>query len=287
MAFIGRKTLKSERARTRNIDLFFERVAQVLLLSYMLIVVIAWLSYRPALQVQSVAIEGVHGIDQSAVDTIVTEPLSWRFFARVNRNNMFFYPRALVLRELQALDTRVANVKLTFDGTHRLHVTLQEFSPALLYCIQGDTSPVGVDASSSKDTPNDCYFADDRGYVFAPAPTWSGYPFFTIIASSTEQGTSSPLGKFAFDQGEYAHLKAFFAMLEGINIHPRTITMLGGNDFRIATGHPWDILWTSVKDPKVSADNLALMLHSLGKDPSKEADLRVVDLRFGNKIFYK
>jgi hypothetical protein len=63
--------------------------------------------------------------------------------------------------------------------------------------------------------------------------------------------------------------------------------MLGGNDFRVSTGHAWDILWTSVKDPQVSVDNLALMLRSLEQDPSKEADLRVVDLRFGNKIFYK
>jgi len=64
----------------------------------------------------------VHGVDQRAVIALVTEPLSWRFVARVNRNNMFFYPRALVLRELKALDPRVANVKLAFDGRHRLHV---------------------------------------------------------------------------------------------------------------------------------------------------------------------
>jgi hypothetical protein len=287
MVFIGRKTLKSERARTRHIDLFFERVAQVLLLSYMLFVVIAWISYRPALQVQSVAIEGVHGIDRSAVDTIVTEPLSWRFFSRVNRNNMFFYPRAQVLHRLEALDPRVANVKLRFDGARRLHVTLEEFSPSLLYCIQGGTPFDSAIASSSPDALGDCYFADARGYVFAAAPTWSGYPFFTIVASSTEQASSSPLGTFVLDQDEYVRLKSFFALLSEINIHPRIITMLGGNDFRVSTGHAWDILWTSVKDPQVSVDNLALMLRSLEQDPSKEADLRVVDLRFGNKIFYK
>jgi len=92
------------------------------------------------------------------------------------------------------------------------------------------------------------------------APTWSGYPFLTIVASSTEQPASSPLGKFALDSSEYAHLKAFFTVLEGINIHPRIITMLGGGDFRLNTGYPWDILWASGKDPEASADNLALML---------------------------
>ncbi len=83
------------------------------------------------------------------------------------------------------------------------------------------------------------------------------------------------------------HLKNFFAVLEGIDIHPRIITLLGGSDSRMSTGHPWDIIWTSGKDPQVSADNLALMLRSLDQDPAKEKDLRVVDLRFGNKIFYK
>lgn len=284
MAFIGRKTLKSERARTRQIDIHFERAAQVLLLSYMLFVVIAWLSYRPLLQVESVAIEGVLSADRSAVSAIVTEPLSWRFVARINRNNMFFYPRAQVLRELRALDPRVADVQLAFDGTQQLRVTIQEFSPSLLYCMQADTA---LTASGTPDMLRDCYFADERGYVFASAPTWSGYPFLTIVASSTEIATTSPLRTFALDEGEYARLKAFFSVLEGINVYPRVITILGGNDFLLSTGHPWDILWTSMKDPNVSVDNLALMLRSLDQDPSKEADLHTVDLRFGNKIFYK
>lgn len=284
---IGRKTLKSERARTRHIDLFFERVAQVLLLSYMLFVVIAWLSFRPALQVQSVTIEGVHGIDQSAVSALVNEPLSWKFISRVNRNNMFFYPRAYVLHELQSLDPRVANVKLAFEGAHHLSVTIREYMPSLLYCLQGASETALVIASSTLEAVSDCYFADEHGYIYAHAPTWSGYPFLTIVASSSEQSTTSPLGKFALDQGQYAHLKEFFVVLAGMDIHPHTITMLGGNDFRISTGHPWDIIWTSGKDPEASANNLALMLRSLGKDPAKESDLRVVDLRFGNKIFYK
>jgi hypothetical protein len=181
---IGRKTLKSERARTRHIDIFFERVAQVLLLSYLLFVVIAWLSYRPLFQVESVVLEGVRGIDQSAVSAIITEPLSWRIVSRVNRNNMFFYPRGLVLRELMALDPRVADAKLTFDGARRLRITLREYIPSLLYCIKGEPSPVS--GSSTPDAFDDCYFADERGYVFTPAPTWSGYPFLTIVASSTE-----------------------------------------------------------------------------------------------------
>ncbi len=284
MVFIGRKTLKSSRARTRRIDIFFEHTAHVFLLSCALFLGLAWLSYRPALQIASVAIDGVHSVDQSAVNELVAHPLAQRVLYRINRNNMFFYPSTQVFRELMALDPRVANVKLVFEGRHRLHVTLEEFTPALLYCVHGGTALVPTSASTTPDLLRECYFADARGYVFASAPTWSGYPFLTIIASSAE---TSPLRKFALEASEYAKLKAFFVVLEQTNIHPHTVTILSDGDFRISSEHPWDILWASGKDPEASANNLALVLHSLQQEPSKEADVRIIDLRFGNKIFYK
>lgn len=285
---IGRKTLKSERARMRRIDLFFERVAHVFLLSYALFLMIAWISYRPSIQIEHIAIEGVHSVDQSAVSVLVTNPLAERILSRINRNNIFFYPSARVLHEISVLDPRISNAKITFNGTHQLHVTLEEFTPALLYCTKSEASSSVSLASSTTPIHGECYFADERGYVFAPAPTWSGYPFLTIIASSTEHsGTSSPLRTFALKESEYAQLKTFFIVLERMNIHPRTITMLGGGDFRISTEHPWDILWASGKDLEVSANNLALMLRSLKEEPTKETNVHIIDLRFGNKIFYK
>lgn len=281
---IGRKTLKSSRARTRRIDIFFERVAHVFLLSCALFLMIAWISFRPSIQIKHVVIEGVRSVDPSVVNGVVTDPLAEQILSRINRNNMFFYPSAQVLRDIRALDPRISNAKITFNGRHQLHVTLEEFTPALLYCREGGATHVPMDASTTPDILRECYFADERGYVFALAPTWSGYPFLTIVASSTD---SSPLRKFALEESAYAQLKAFSAVLERMNIHPRMITILGGSDFRISTEHPWDILWASGKDPEVSANNLALVLRSLEQEPSKEADVRIIDLRFGNKIFYK
>ena len=302
MAFIGRKTLKSERARTRHIDLFFERVAYTLLLSYTLFVIISILSYDPSLQMKSITVEGVRGADRAAVDTIAQDALSWRFFSRVDRNNIFFYPRSSVRHAIIALDPRIKQATLTFDSLHRLRITIEEYTPSLLYCgaagsdervaalVVGSTTQMAGDAVPR--TFTDCYFADERGYVFAKAPEWSGYPYITVVASSSsdtegEQTSFAPLRTFALPREEYQRVRTFLNVLTHIDLYPRALTVIGEHDFRISTALPWDILWSSDKDPQKSADNLALVLNSLAADKASAASLKMIDLRFGNKIFYK
>lgn len=295
---IGRKTLTSERARTRRIDIFFERLGQGILVLYGVFIFTVWLADRPGLQIHSLVIEGTHAVDHNAVALIATDALSKQFLSRVDRNNMFFYPRGSVLSAIIALDPRVADAQLRFDSRHNLRVLIQEFSPALLYCGHAappSLSPAGVSGTSSKILPelrgelDDCYVADERGYVFASAPAWSGYPYLAFVAaSSSDVATFSPLHSYVLPSDEYVRVREFLATLLSIELYPRMITILGNHDFRIETNSPWDILWSSTKDASKSTENLALVLNSLkGNDPAQNEALHVVDLRFGNKIFYK
>ncbi len=289
MSIIGRKTLKSVRARSRKIDLFFLRLLQTFLICCGIFVFVAWLSYRPAFVLNTIVIEGTHAIDPEEIKVVAHDALSWKFFSRLRRDNMLFYPTRRVLALIRATDSRVRDIHLTFDSRHVVHLFVEEYTPDLLYCPQ--VSDTSSDASSTRIMNfSGCYLADMGGYVYAPSPEYSGYPFLVIIASSTDVlplPPVSPVGTFVLPQEEYIPLRKFVELLKKIKVIPRTVTLLGNHDFRIRTQLPWDIIWSTEKDPEESAQNLKLALPTiLDTDPVK-ADFRVIDLRFGNKIFYK
>lgn len=291
---IGRKTLKSGRARARQIDSVFEHIAQVMLLSYALFVFVSWLSLRPAFQITEVVIDGIHAVKGESVTAAANDARSSRFLMRVSRNNLFFFPRERTLHDIAALDPRIASVSLSFDSRHRLRIAINEYTVSALLCQSDDpnifvitpdktTGTTTLQEEETGELPH-CYYADEQGYVFAEAADWSGHPYTTFLSSST----APLLRTYILSGEEYAKVNKFLASLSAVNLRPNTVTILGNNDFRITTALPWNILWSSGEDPQKSADNLALVLTSLQSKSEKSGkELESIDLRFGNKIFYK
>ena len=72
---------------------------------------------------------------------------------------------------------------------------------------------------------------------------------------------------------------------KGFTTH--AVELLTDNDVRIKTDKEWDILWTTTKDSAESVMNMQLVLESIKKDSKGEQKISMIDLRFGNKIFYK
>jgi len=186
---------------------------------------------------------------------------------------------------------------LAFDTRHQLRIVVEEYLPAILYCMNLESPPLGASdmepttAASSTDTTtdlSDCYFANDRGYVFAEAPTYAGYPFVAIVAQSIGRTSErSPVGTYALDAARYQSIQTFVALLREDGFHTHAVELLPDHDVRIKTDQPWDILWTTTKDPVESTKNLQLVLRSIKSDGGEKAQIHFIDLRFGNKIFYK
>ncbi len=300
---LGRKTLKSERARMERIDARFQAIAQILLVLYALFVLASWLSYRPVFALTNVKVSGAHAISNSEVQSIAESALHTRLLYRVDRNNMLLYPTTAVLSEIKSKYPRIKDAQLKFDDRHKLTISVEEYLPAMLYCMgfenfkesvapkkeevasTTESSEPSTDESQSLST---CYFADERGYVFATAPNYAGYPFIAIVASSTllTKGTS-PVGTFALDAETFHNIERFISELNTIGYTTHAVELLKEHDIRIKTDKPWDILWTTTKDPAESIKNLGLVLESIKKDKKAEGEMTVIDLRFGNKIFYR
>lgn len=283
MQFFRNTIRKSRRERMRRIDHAFAIVAQILLVCCFLFVFSAWLSYRDKFQITVVSIEGVHAVDPGIIGSLVTSELSHPLLWKINRNNALLYPRRALRSKIMMLDTHVKAVDAVMEGT-RLTIRLSEYSPSFLWCPPLSDSGAGSISESASTTSSTigCSFADETGHIFAPAPEYSGSPF--LMFQTTIRGNDAHA---ILPADEFDKVNMFLAELAPLALIPRLVEQSGMHDFIITTGEPWVVRWSSVRDPKADARNLKLVLQNLSADPANLATLKAVDLRFGNKVFYR
>ena len=281
MAFLGRKTLQSERARMRRIDRGFERLFRVVLLAYFFFVLLSWIFDRPALQIAEVRVTGTETVNAEEIQYLAAEILKKKFLWQISRNNALLYPGRAINSAVHEIDPRIAVVSVSTKGRKVLHIEVTEYVAALLWCAPNEDDHLS--ASSTKS----CFLADKEGYVFASAPDYSGYPFDvfrTNIAGSEEDG--SAVGLYVLPREEFEKISEFRAVLSRSNIIVREVISTDVKDYKFVTGYPWNILWSSTRDAEKSVEDLNLVLSSLDGEESTTT-LEHIDLRFGNKIFYK
>lgn len=281
--------MKSRRAQLRRIDKTFEYIGYALLISYSLYLLCVWVSMRPSFFIDAVTIEGAHATSEASISNLVKAKLDTQLLFHIKRNNKLLYPVNEMEKEVLALSPRIANVRTIFDSSKKLRVVVTEYTPNFLYCMRSDTMLFEASTTPIDRQPKDCYFADEEGYVYANAPEYIGYPFVAIVASSSEQAVThqSPVGTNVLTEESYARIRTYIDDLSQVGLTTHSVTLLGQNDIRAEVGMPWAILFATDKDPQRAIRNLGVVLANLEKTPGKGKDIREIDLRFGNKIFYK
>lgn len=283
MAILGRRTLRSSRAKTKRIDRTFSRVAYTLLSVYAIFMIAVWLSERDVFRIDSVSVFGSQAIAKDVVEKIARAHLEGSYLFRIEKNNAVLIPRQQLSSAVSSLDARIKHVDIGVRNRKELSIGIEEYQPAILWC--------GNDGSHNATSSSGCFVADSLGYVFAHAPEFSGYPFPVFRTQIAFTGASeSPIGLFVLPAKEYERLSQFSDALkeEGIVVHE--VTQKGEEDYALRTDEKWQILWSTRREPLASADHLRLALPEISKaesDPRATTTLSYIDLRFENKIFYR
>lgn len=279
MASAFRKTLKSVRARSMRIDVVFQYIGYAIILSYFFFVAFAWLSYRDTLRIDNIEILGAHAVDAERITAIANDAVNKKLLWKIDRNNAILYPKYQIIKNIYLLDGRVKSVNTKMSSRKNLTIIVEEYAPKLLACPNlATTTPSSAE----------CYFADSEGYVFVRSPAeYSGYflPIFITHDVATDDGNI--IGTHVLPPSEFVAIQRFLDALKNEGFTPKRIDHIGEHDYEITTERTWSILWSSTVSPLVSVNNLRLVLRSMTKDGANSAELKKVDLRFGDKIFYQ
>jgi len=253
--------------------------------AYLLFVTAYWLTERDMFRIDQIKVSVESGsIDTSVVQATAESFMSRPYLWKIERDNFLLLPRSSMAATIIPLNTRIKGVVFDVESLKSLTITIDEYQPALLWCANSEEVKDGKEN-------DECYYADIEGYVYAKAPPFSGYPFpvfRTSIAGSEESGT--PIGLLVLTRGEYQSVSRFTEELKKIGILMREVVQDIEQDYVLHTESKRIILWSSKRDPVLSAEHLRASLPEITnglKNNTSSSTSSYVDLRFEGKIFYK
>lgn len=246
-----------------------------------------YLSRIPALSVKSVEVRGANILDPQNLKDNVQSILDSKFIL-FSKKNVFFYPKKKIKKVLFDIP-RIKSFDVHRENFNNLVIDIVERDSKYTWC--GDNLP--VDNLNPKD--NKCYFMDENGYIFDEAPYFSGNVYFKFFGKTKNSDTETPTGSY-FLPDNFEKFLLFKSNLEMMGLKSSAFLVKDDGDMELyltsnsALSNTPKIVFKSDADLERVAENLQAVITT---EPfatdfrNKYASLLYIDLRFGNKVYYK
>ncbi|OGI79442.1 hypothetical protein A3F19_00505 [Candidatus Nomurabacteria bacterium RIFCSPHIGHO2_12_FULL_37_29] len=257
---------------------------KILFYTLTLLIILALLAYflrTSIFNITSVEIVGNKIIDTEIIKTVAEKEIAGYYFWFFPKTNIFFYPKNNIKKELANQFKRLKDITLFVEKNKVLKISLNERIGLYTWCgISPGTELIGENSKEQ------CYFIDKDGYVFDEAPYFSGEVYFKFYG---------PILESYFSPDIFSKLISFKDTLFSMGLEPVILYMQENKNIKIflsdrtSSSKP-EIILKSDSDFEKIADNLeaALTTEPLQKNlKSKYSSLKYIDLRFGNKVYYK
>ncbi|HNW08979.1 MAG TPA: cell division protein FtsQ/DivIB [bacterium] len=247
----------NQQNRGFNVFLYLKILALILLI-YLAV-------YSDLFKIKQVDITGLKMIDQSELETLVNQQLdSWRWRLLPQRN-LLLMDRGLLAEKITS-QYNLNNLTLN-KGWKKLAVIVEEKVSFLIVYNQ-----------------HNFYFVDEEGRVTTMISEaeaqeyWQQFPLLNIGEQSLAIG----------DQVISAKAVDFLIKLdEELKLKPVPIygyEARAGEEVALVAKQGWRGIFSVDSDPRVALDNLLLILTEKVEDQNQ---LEYIDVRFGDKVFYK
>lgn len=227
------------------------------------------------LQIESVVVEGGEVVDVRALTNFISGTLAEKYLWLVPKSNVLLIPEdsleASVLKSFPRLNT----IELSRTDFRTLSVVVKEREPRALWC--------GENRLGEGSTPS-CYFLDEHGFVYAPAPSFSGEVYIRLYGPL---GGGEPIGQFFLTAEYFTKLRAFAEALQSRDVKALELALIDERDAELYLEDGTKILLDPSEDLDYVLDNLLSVLTSATFKERDKINLEYLDLRFGNKVYYK
>lgn len=244
-------------------------VAGGIVLLVVLLYGVHWFSYRPSVRISTVSVRGAMLQEPGDVSNYVSEQLRAGAGGFIARDNIFAYPKEELRAGIVRSFPRLKSVRIGRGGMFgtTLIVNVDEHTAYATWCTES----------------NACYVFNDTGLIFAGTER-AGKPElpYTFIAGLDGQ---TPIGA-VFLPGKLQGVLDLLQRMREARFVPTTVHVLDEQDYTIALTNGFTIKAAFGQDIDTIVHNLELVSVSPALR-GKEANLEYIDLRFGNRVYYK
>jgi cell division septal protein FtsQ len=266
--------LKSTRLVEKKRKLRFARVLLALSVPIAFAIFVSWISDHEDLQLTMIEVKGNAGVDTSDIEEIVEHNLAGAYAGFFSRANRFLYPENKIEKEIHETFPEVKTVQLA-AREKTVTVNVVERKPAYTWCkgMPKDRDKLG------------CYYMDEDGFVFAEAPRYSGNVFFAYYGIITEV---DPITKTYMSGEQFIVTEQMYSALKQNGIHTVALVALDSGVRELYLTDGAKILFKDSQDGAKLVDALRIVKEETQLfNPLELEDLEYIDMRFGNKIYYK
>jgi cell division septal protein FtsQ len=227
--------------------------------------------YAPYLRVKKISLEGNSSLSAEKILGEVSNYLQGKFFRIFPRDNILLLSKEAIVTNLLRKFPRIEEVSLLKNFPDGISVKIKERQQKAILCANESPPARG------------CFFIDENGYVFEEAPYFSGDVYLKFF-DERESPPGAP-GFQIISEEQFKKLLEFRDFLSRENIKISKIILKKEGIYEADISEGWYILLNEQNEPKISYENLKISLDS--KIQGNRQKLEYIDLRFGNKVFYK
>jgi len=275
--FKRRKTMRSKKLAERMRRQLLLRLSVSVVVIIILVSFGSWFLHRPSLQIHEIVIHGNSVISDSDLKKITKEVLEGKYFFLFPRTNTFIYPEKEIETSVLSSFRQIESVDLVRTNFQTLSMEVEEQSPYALWCFQ--------EILETEKVQDICYFLNREGLVFSKAPNFTGNVFFRFYGDLDD---TDPIGKYYLKvNNEFNRASVLIDSITSLSIVPIELHPLGEDDMELYMDDGSKVLFTRKQSSSEVLDNLKVVLESEIFKDKERGDIEYIDLRFGNKVYFK
>ena len=235
-----------------------------------------YLSEREEVTVREIVIRGNSVVSEEELRGAVSAALEGTYLFLFPKRNVLWYPRGGVEAAALSAFPRLKTADVVTDDLQKIVLTVEERVPQGLWCGDEYKSPSGGDR---------CYFLDDEGFIYADAPEFSGNVFFRYFG--TLPMGDPVIGQQFLEPQEFERLAFFRNALREVRIETEALSLVDDIDIELYLESGGKVVFDRDQSLSEVLDTIQAVFSSEAFKRQDLLSLDYVDLRFGNKVFYK
>ena len=233
---------------------------------------LSYASYRPHIRISNIETTGETLISLDDIKSKSLAFISGSYFWLFPKNNSFLYPNSKLENHLKDTFKRIDSVSVGLKDLKTLKVDIVERKPDSIWC--------------DNLTPENCYFMDKDGVIFDNAPQFSGDAYFKHYGFISGE----PIGKqYMASTTQFKNIKDFVSTARLLSLKPVYITVNDKEEFTLVIAGGGKIYF-DMREPMervISNFEALFRIKDFATSTTKNLEIDYIDLRFGNKLFYK
>ncbi len=300
--------LKKKRRRALKIKIFV-----ILFLLVAILTGSVFLLRVPELNIntENFEIKGNKIIDTEFLEKVIQEELAGYYLYFIPKTSVLLFPKNKIEDRLADEYERLEEIKVSIKDKRVLELVVTERKATYTWCGEDIVSYAEVEPTDEMLEDRKCYFMNEEGYVFGEAPYFSGDVYLKFfgplsgiekqekntdeVVDSEEVVEFDPKGKYFLPE-TFNKIVFFLDNVKNMKLKPASFVIMPDDEVEL-------YLASEIPPPnapkvifKLDADLIKVaenLQASISTEPlktelkDKYSSFLYIDLRFGNKIYYK